>query len=45
MLRTLFALFLALAVSGALAAEPLPADSEAPQCEKSQAEEIGRAHV
>lgn len=35
MLRTLFALFLALAAAGALAAEPLPDDADAPQCEKS----------
>lgn len=38
MLRTLFALFLAFASVGALAAEPLPVDSETPQCEKGDAE-------
>lgn len=38
MLRTLFALFLAFASAGALAAEPLPVDSEAPLCEKIEAQ-------
>lgn len=38
MLRTLFALFLAVAATGAIAAEPLPTDAEAPQCEKAAAQ-------
>lgn len=38
MLRTLLALFLALAAAGALAAEPMPTDAEAPQCDKGEAQ-------
>lgn len=38
MLRTVFALFLALAAAGALAAEPMPVDAETPHCEKSEAQ-------
>jgi hypothetical protein len=38
MLRTLLALFLAIAAAGALAAEPTPVDSGAPQCEKGEVE-------
>ena len=34
MIRTLFALLFAFAAAGTLAAEPLPADAEVPQCEK-----------
>jgi len=34
MLRTLLALFLAVAATGAVGAEVLPADAETPQCEK-----------
>ena len=38
MLRTLLALFLAMSAAGVLAAEPLPTDAEAPQCEKDEAQ-------
>lgn len=38
MIRTLLALFLALAATGALASEPMPAEAEAPQCEKDPAQ-------
>ena len=38
MLRTLLALLLAFASAGALADEPLPVESETPQCEKETAQ-------
>jgi len=38
MLRTLLAMFLAFAAAGALADEPLPVDSQTPQCEKDPAQ-------
>ena len=38
MLRTLFALLLAAATAGVFAAEPLPSDAPAPQCEKQTAQ-------
>lgn len=38
MLRTLFVLMFAAAASSAWCAEPLPADAEAPHCEKATAQ-------
>ncbi|MBW8366540.1 MAG: hypothetical protein K0M70_01585 [Arenimonas sp.] len=42
MLRTLLALLLAVAATGALGAEVLPAEAEAPQCEKD-ADQAGKS--
>lgn len=44
MLRTLFVLLFAVAASSAWGAEPLPADAEAPHCEKDTTQ-AGKANA